>query len=351
MKFRIGDRVKFLNDIGGGTITGLVDKRTVNVEDETGFEIPMLISELVLEGVNENPGSSNSFATEEQEEVDEYQDIDNDIIIEVGNNKEVVEDTSEIRFNLAFVPSKPSNFNESGVDAYLINDSAYKLLYNIVEEKDYKAVMLKSGYLDAGTKIMVRTYAPAKLQDNLNLRVQAILFRKGIYDVQNVIDEKIQVKPTKVRKESSYKETEYFEGKALLISVIKDDFAKKIDELSDKDINKEIRKKEPIKAVIKPKNENTDIEEIDLHIEELLDNHQGMSNGEILDVQMSRFETALEGGLRGSTKRMVFIHGVGNGKLKHELRKKLDRKYAYLQYQDASFKEYGYGATMVILKK
>ena len=50
------------------------------------------------------------------------------------------------------------------------------------------------------------------------------------------------------------------------------------------------------------------------------------------------------------TRKMAFIHGLGNGRLKHEVLKTLDRKYPKLKYQDASFKEYGYGATMVIIK-
>ena len=75
-----------------------------------------------------------------------------------------------------------------------------------------------------------------------------------------------------------------------------------------------------------------------------------LSNGEIVNIQMDRFETSLETAIRAKTQRIVFIHGVGNGKLKHELRKTLERKYPDLKYQDASFKEYGYGATMVYLK-
>ncbi|MBR4323981.1 MAG: Smr/MutS family protein, partial [Bacteroidales bacterium] len=45
-----------------------------------------------------------------------------------------------------------------------------------------------------------------------------------------------------------------------------------------------------------------------------------------------------------------FIHGKGNGSLKLELRKCLDRNYKRCQYQDASFEEYGGGATLVYVK-
>ena len=98
------------------------------------------------------------------------------------------------------------------------------------------------------------------------------------------------------------------------------------------------------------KPQDTAIEEVDLHIEELIDNPKSYSSGQILEIQMARFKVALEGGIKGKTRKMVFIHGVGNGKLKHELRKELEKNYPKLRYQDASFREYGYGATMVFIK-
>ena len=108
--------------------------------------------------------------------------------------------------------------------------------------------------------------------------------------------------------------------------------------------NKDIPVRKP-----KPEKKNDDICEIDLHIGEILDDYRVLSNGEILQAQLDRFTTALEGVLTDQ-KKIVFIHGLGNGKLKFEVRKLLDTKYNHLKYQDASFKEYGYGATMVYLK-
>ena len=70
----------------------------------------------------------------------------------------------------------------------------------------------------------------------------------------------------------------------------------------------------------------------------------------MLEVQLGRFRNELETAIANGTRRIVFIHGIGNGTLKQELRKELSTKYKKYYFQDASFKEYGYGATMVILK-
>ena len=46
---KIGDTVRFLKEVGGGRVSGFQDKNTVLVEDSDGFEIPMPISEVVVE--------------------------------------------------------------------------------------------------------------------------------------------------------------------------------------------------------------------------------------------------------------------------------------------------------------
>jgi len=91
------------------------------------------------------------------------------------------------------------------------------------------------------------------------------------------------------------------------------------------------------------------ITEVDLHIKALIDNNKGMSNSEMLEMQMDEFSKKLDETIKNKTKKIVFIHGVGNGVLKLKLRHELSTKYKKLKFQDASFKEYGYGATMVII--
>ncbi|GAB1359165.1 hypothetical protein MASR1M31_09460 [Porphyromonadaceae bacterium] len=49
-------------------------------------------------------------------------------------------------------------------------------------------------------------------------------------------------------------------------------------------------------------------------------------------------------------KRIVFIHGKGEGVLRMAVLKLLKEKFSTCQTQDASFKEYGFGATMVTIR-
>ncbi len=45
---KIGDKVRFLSEVGGGKVAGFQGKNIVLVEDEDGFEIPMPINEVVV---------------------------------------------------------------------------------------------------------------------------------------------------------------------------------------------------------------------------------------------------------------------------------------------------------------
>ena len=47
MKFKLGDKVKFLNEPGGGVVSKIISTSMVHVTIEEGFDIPVLNSELV----------------------------------------------------------------------------------------------------------------------------------------------------------------------------------------------------------------------------------------------------------------------------------------------------------------
>jgi len=89
--------------------------------------------------------------------------------------------------------------------------------------------------------------------------------------------------------------------------------------------------------------------EVDLHIEELIDSHQGMSNTQILNVQMANFNRELNVAIRRKAKKLIVIHGVGEGVLKAEIRKEIHYHYPEFQFHDADYRKYGYGATEILL--
>ncbi len=96
---------------------------------------------------------------------------------------------------------------------------------------------------------------------------------------------------------------------------------------------------------IKQKNEM--VFEVDLHIHQLTSSTRGMDNYDMLNLQMETAKRKLEYAISNRIPKVVFIHGVGEGVLKSELRFLL-KKYP-VDFYDASYQKYGLGATEVYI--
>lgn len=351
MNFRKGDRVKFLNDIGQGEIIRFQDKNIAIVLNEDGFEIPVLMSELLkIEG----DYTFNHKA--DNEEVKTEQPTQTTIIeeeIEEDLEEDGLNTDQKARLFFALVPENQKDMVNSDLNAYLINDSNFRVLYTVSKAENEFQSLFAYGNLEDNTKVDLGKIKREELNDFEELNFQLIFFRKGNYYLLSPVNKTWNVKPGRFFKHHTFGENDFFHENAFIyeLTVEEIDLASHI---SDEGIEKAKKEKERKEAKRQfkssKKGKAEEIEEVDLHIQELVDNHADLSNTEILDIQMSRFTTTLDGGILAGTRRMVFIHGVGNGRLKREISKTLDRKYPKLKYQDASFKEYGYGATMVILK-
>jgi dsDNA-specific endonuclease/ATPase MutS2 len=90
--------------------------------------------------------------------------------------------------------------------------------------------------------------------------------------------------------------------------------------------------------------------EVDLHIEKLVPSKRGMTNYDILTLQMETAKRQLDFAIKNRMPKLVFIHGVGEGVLKAELDFLLGR-YDGISFQDANYQKYGLGATEVYIKQ
>ena len=105
-------------------------------------------------------------------------------------------------------------------------------------------------------------------------------------------------------------------------------------------------KKTPVKA--KAKERNVPKMEVDLHINQLTNSIKGMSNFDMLNLQLDTAKRQIEFAISKRIKKVVFIHGVGEGVLKEELIY-LFKRYKNIKYYDAEYKKYGLGATEIYI--
>lgn len=109
------------------------------------------------------------------------------------------------------------------------------------------------------------------------------------------------------------------------------------------------RKKGDIRPGKTPKKpEDNSVAEVDLHLHELVEDEARLTDGEKLEFQMRFFERALESAIRDGKRKLIVIHGIGEGVLREEVRRML-QYYDGVQYHDADMRRYGAGATEVVI--
>ncbi len=334
MKFNIGDKVRFLNDVGSGKVIKYVDDQTVLILNEDDFEIPVLVEELILDRVFDYDNAHNSSNNLPEPELEEEDDE--------------AKETDDIDVFIALVKEPKGNI------LYLINDSNYRCFANVGLQ--YGAYNISNAHqLGANTKIDLRKLTKSDLNDIDFISVQMIFYKSQAYRLKPVVSERIE---TNVFDANPTRDNDFFDEPALVIPVFSESENKQttFPEISAQEIkeamqtkeyeNKRLNKKPNFKSS-KPK----EVREIDLHIHALLDKYNNMTPKEILDYQMDVFRKEMKKAIAEHVKNIVFIHGKGNGSLKSELRRELQHKYRKYQFQDASFQRYGFGATMVYLNR
>lgn len=350
---KIGDKVRFLSEVGGGIVKGFQGKDLVLVEDEDGFGIPIPIHECVVIDTDDYniKRKPESWQSEQPAAV-----LKPDIPI--------VPRQSEIRGGdvlnvfLAYVPEDTRKIAVTSFETYLVNDSNYFLYYTYLSAEGKAWKNRSHGLIEPNTKLMLEEFTKEDLNDLERVAVQFIAFKcDKPATIKPAISIELRIDTIKFYKLHTFNESVFFKEPALIYDLVKNDvLAKQVyvsaEELQEALLQKKSIDKSQKTSIVKQNQERTrkNVLEIDLHIDELLDNTHGMSNSEILDYQLTKFREIMEANKCKQEQKIIFIHGKGDGVLRKALLEELKRKYKKCSYQDASFQEYGFGATMVTIK-
>jgi DNA-nicking Smr family endonuclease len=328
MKLRIGDKVRFLNEVGEGVITRFKDKETVFVEMKDGFEIPYLCKHLV-------PIHTELILNPEVENIEmELETILSDSIYFI------IEPDHEL-------PALVSDYK-----FYLFNSSSYNVSFSYSVKDDEYFQTLKHGELGSYQKIFLKQVKKNFFKEYVYHKVECLFFKNMHYKSQIPLAEILYIND-KIMSQSTLIQHNEFKF-PVYAYILKENFLDK--EVIERAFNAEdltrlkaIKEfKQPQKKSIAKQKIKDLTKEIDLHIEELVDLKSGLTNSEILSIQLERFEKEIQYCLSNGIKKLIVIHGVGNGKLKQEIISVL-KTIDDISYYDASYKNYGYGATEIMI--
>lgn len=349
---KIGDKVRFLSEVGGGIVRGFQGKDVALVEGEDGFEIPMLIRECVVIQTDDYNIPLKSVKKPAPEVVAEEEE----------EEKPITYRAPEIRGNdvlnvfLAFVPQDVKAISSTAFDAYLINDSNYFIDYVYLSAEGKSWTLRSRGTVKPNMKMHMEEFEKSALNGMEHVAVQLMAYKDDrTFLMKPAVCKELRIDTVKFYKLHTFQSNSFFNEPALIYDIVKDDEVAKEFFASAEDIKEALLKKnedelpEKIKNRQQHKQMKNNILEVDLHIDKLLDDTRGMSNGEMLEYQLGVFRRTLEEYKNKRGQKIVFIHGKGDGVLRKAILDELKRKYRTYQSQDASFREYGFGATMITI--
>lgn len=311
----IGDRVRLLHGKEEGIIRKISKSGRIEVEIEDGFIIPAMKSEAVV--ISE--AEKSYFGTSDEPDI-------------ISETPVAISAPKDQGIYLAFVP-----INDQNLSLYLINDSKQNYLIHISEVfgNNQRTLLAES----------VKPGIAKKFDDRLLKEMdQWPAFLLRFLPIQNRLEKaippferQIKIKPTQFFKHLG---TAPFLNKSAYLFHLE----QTTQELDIRALNHELGKLNP-KPVESPV--SIPSKTIDLHIEELVDEHQQLSNSEKLRIQLETFEKKLDQGVRAGMDEMTFIHGLGNGVLLKEIHKRLSQMENIKYFQDTQKDQWGYGATLV----
>lgn len=348
MKFSVGDKVKFLNETGGGVVSKIVSGGLVYVATEDGFELPTSTSEIIK--MEDESKAGKMFSEDFNVDLEKTRSESQAGSQKAGRIRASAEESKG--YYLAFVPADQQWFITGDMDIRVINHSGNDIIYNLLlrdEEGeyfgfDYGSVEAHStgqvetidreglpGWTDGIIQILTHSEENAFLPMQCNFHIKASRFSsEGSYQDSGLLNEKAIL-----YKLADLKELRMVPGKKQETGMIEEPVV--------------VQAREHHKETLIGKHATgPHAAVVDLHIGEIVDNIAGLSSHDMFRMQIDYFHRSLKSAMENNFKKVTYIHGIGNGVLKNAILKELE-EFEGLENKSASLAEYGQGAIDVLI--
>ncbi|MDR0415133.1 MAG: DUF2027 domain-containing protein, partial [Prevotellaceae bacterium] len=288
---KIGDKVRFLNDTGGGTVLR-IEGKTAIISDNNGFEIPTPVANVVVVNVRETTNfpigstEAGSFSagqdgcnTNVPADAPAARQANATLEKRVGDGDAVPPERDasgeSYELMLAFLP--PVN---NKTELYLLNDSPYRLLYSIgMYERDGNVQPLAQGQMEGDSKQLVKKLYVSQLREVRTLHVEVVLYKNVRYKPQNLNAIDVELSPIRFFRKGAFTENDFFDENALIIALLSSTTVEKekmrnvsAEEIREAMLQKNDVPPKPLQTIQQP-----ELEEVDLHAEMLVEDVRKLS--------------------------------------------------------------------------
>jgi len=332
----IGDKVSFLNDKLDGIVRAIVSDTIAKVEITDGFMVDALIKELV---VTEKFISDNKT---EAQTIEKTPQAKTELFTVKRNTIEFIASPAETHKVLT-----------GGVSYFLSNATPFTLLYSLSVSEHSAIKTISLGILEPGAQKLLCSQSRESMFDWNHFSIQLLI--TGDKQLHRPITKDLPAILPDLNPTTDNNNAQTF-SKYILLSDFNFIEPVNLDELKDKFelpvTNKKVFES-PLSAlksktkIKQPGSVLLNSKEVDLHIEELTSDFSHLDNSEMLNIQLAAIRKEMDAAILNNFKSIVFIHGIGNGKLKQEMLAELTN-YSGIIIKSGSYEKYGTGATEVL---
>lgn len=231
----IGDKVRFLTETGGGIVKGFRGRDTVMVETDDGFDIPMLVTNVVVVGdtdalnferksvvgntlVDTSPSPTNPQQLQPNSETSVRQEQESSPIVQEFAGRDA------LNVHLAFLPVDIKAISTTIMEAWLVNDSNYFITYAWSSIGSGSLTLLGQATLEPNSVAFLREFSHDMYEQLEHVGVQLFAWKQGKpFRRKPVVDVELRVDTVKFFKLHTFRLTPFFEDPALLYDIVRDD--------------------------------------------------------------------------------------------------------------------------------
>jgi hypothetical protein len=343
MKFYVGDKVKFLNEKGEGIVKKILSSTIILVTIEDGFDIPVLATELIRDNLAaaEEAGRTerNIPAPAPEPELSSKTD-------EKLSQQAIQSRKSEDVF-LAFIPHDQRGLVNGPLEVIMINNTTGDILYNLYRKNPEGGFSgVDYGSVASESKITLAEIDREELPQWIEGNFQFLFHLSESQELPLPGNAEYALQGKKFFTESNYHESKYFRGKGIYIRIASLEKEKPIPQiLSAEPVPSAKQALASDDFIFRHKTREREAE-VDLHINEIIEDPGALDKSEILDYQKKYFIRCLDSAIVNHFRKVIFIHGVGNGVLREVLLDYLLQQKSFEVF-DAPMHKYGVGAVEV----
>ncbi len=350
MKLLPGEKVRFLNDAIEGVVTKILNNDRVEVTDEFGFTHTAPEKYLVRVEFQMDQRHVSSLKQEEKK--------DSVAPTPKAKTHSIISSLDADETIYAAIILQNSDFPlSSDIELKLVNNCSSAVSFTVSRKDEDARVGVTAGVLNPKNEMMIGVFSHDELHKFNGFVFQFLFFSQGIFKPRPPAEKSLKFSSSDFVEGENWDVIKHRNLKTLLMPLYvlgreaDIDLQKLIDRYETQQEEAAKRRQQEQSSTKKKKGEKFVIlnkeKIVDLHIEELLKDHNEMSNSQIISYQLKTFQYEMDQALVNHYYKIIFIHGVGEGVLKSAIREEL-KKYADIQYGEASYQEFGHGATEVI---